>query len=115
MDKDYLLSMTLEPMFGAWTVKLSHEYFQWNRGRGNSTGLAAWEPILIKIKKRKFTHNFHIFTNINEDLILAINFFQGHGLGYEPSSQELTVLDRLHYTRMEHSQSTMFRKNNYQP
>jgi hypothetical protein len=46
-------------------------------------------PISMEINKRKFTYNFHVFTNLNEDIILGINFFHEHGLGYDPTSQEL--------------------------
>jgi hypothetical protein len=43
----------------------------------------------VEINKRKFTYNCHVFINLNEDIILGIDFFQEHGLGYDPSSQEL--------------------------
>jgi hypothetical protein len=49
--------------------------------------------IHLEINKRKFTYNFQIFSNINEDIVLGINFFQEHGLGYNPTSQELYWTD----------------------
>jgi hypothetical protein len=50
-------------------------------------------PISLEINKRKFTYNFHIFNNLNEDIILGINFFQEHRLGYDPTSQKLHWTD----------------------
>jgi hypothetical protein len=47
----------------------------------------------MEINKRKLIYNFHIFANLNEDLILGINFFQEHGLGNDPTSQELYWTD----------------------
>jgi hypothetical protein len=38
-----MVSITLEPIIAA--VKLSEEYFQWNRGRKSSTGLAMELPL----------------------------------------------------------------------
>ncbi len=50
-------------------------------------------PISLEFNKMKFTYNVHDFTNLNEDIILWINFFQEHGLGYDPTSQELYWTD----------------------
>ncbi len=49
--------------------------------------------ISMEINKRKFKYQVHIFGNLNEDMILGINFFQEHGLGYDPTSQELYGTD----------------------
>jgi hypothetical protein len=49
--------------------------------------------ISMEINKRKFQYQVHIFGNLNEDMILGINFFQEHGLGYDPTSQEFYWTD----------------------
>ena len=47
----------------------------------------------MEINKRKFQYQVHIFGNLNEDMILGINFFQEHGLGYDPTMQEFYWTD----------------------
>ncbi len=49
--------------------------------------------ISMEINKRKSQYQVHIFGNLNEDMILGINFFQEHELGYDPTSQEFHWTD----------------------
>ncbi len=60
---------------------------------GNKLEGEGMFTISMEINKRKFKHQVHIFGNLNEDMILGINFFQEHGLGYDPTSQELYWTD----------------------
>jgi hypothetical protein len=53
---------------------------------GNKLEVEGIYPISLEIKKRKFTYNFYISNNLNKDIILGINFFQEHGLGYDLTS-----------------------------
>ena len=51
-------------------------------------------PIPFKIDNQKFVFNDHVFTNLKEEFILGINFFQTVGLGYDPCSRELYWMDK---------------------
>jgi hypothetical protein len=78
--KVYMVEQRLDQL--NWTSSLSAAY-------GNKLEGDRIYPIPMEINKRKFTNKFHVCTNLNEDLILGIDFFQKHRLGYDPSSQEL--------------------------
>jgi hypothetical protein len=60
-----------------------------NKLMGTESMLSHWKST----KGNSHTYTFHIFSNVNEDFILGINFFKEHGLGYNPTSQELYWTD----------------------
>jgi hypothetical protein len=45
--------------------------------------------ISMEINKIKYKYPVHIFGKLNEDMILGINFFQEHGLEYDPTNQDI--------------------------
>ena len=61
---------------------------------GNKLVSEGIYPIPFTIDGRKFEHNVHVFSNLNEGMILGIDFLSKHGLGLDPSSAELYWTDK---------------------
>jgi len=51
-------------------------------------------PIPFEFDNQKILFNVHVFTNLKEEFILGIDFFQTVGLGYDPSSSKLYWTDK---------------------
>jgi len=65
---------------------------------GNKLVSEGIYPIPFTIDGRKFEHNVHVFSNLNEGMILGIDFLSKHGLGLDPSSAELYWTDKSKLT-----------------
>jgi hypothetical protein len=50
--------------------------------------------IAFTIDGRKFEHNIHVFSNLNKNMILGIDFLTKYRLGLDPSSSELYWTDK---------------------
>jgi hypothetical protein len=51
-------------------------------------------PIPFTIDGRQYEHNVHVFSNLNEGMILGIDFLSKNGQGLDPSSTELYWTDK---------------------
>jgi hypothetical protein len=61
---------------------------------GNKLVSEGIYPKPFTIDGRRFEHNVHVFSNLNEGMILGIDFLSKHGLGLDPSSAELYWTDK---------------------
>ena len=49
--------------------------------------------IPLKIEKRSYLFSFSVFNNLNEDMILGIDFIVKFSLGFDPTTQTLNWSD----------------------
>ena len=56
---------------------------------GNKLESDGIYPIKFQINKKTFTYPFHVFSNLEEPMIMGINFFNEFGLGYNPTTDNL--------------------------
>jgi hypothetical protein len=61
---------------------------------GNQLVSEGIYPIPFTIDRRQFEHNVHVFSNLNEGMILGIDFLTKYGLGLDPSSSALYWTDK---------------------
>jgi hypothetical protein len=82
-------------------IKLQCKFYA-NAASGIKLVCEGIYPIPISIDSRKFEHNLHMFSNLNEGMILGIDFLSKSGLGLAPSSTMLYCQNMKGHTKLFH-------------